>query len=60
MTSMTQNGDTPDTALTPAGVRPLVTSIFLLLLLAAIGLSLWRGPAILLDLAGYAQTLWCF
>lgn len=32
----------------------------LVLLFAAIASILWRGPAILLDLSGYAQALWCF
>lgn len=48
----------------PAGpsrrLRVSVAAFVLVLLLAAIAAIMWRGPAILLDLSGYAQALWCF
>lgn len=57
---MSQGDATARSAAPPKLVRHAVATIVLVLLLAAIAAIAWRGPAILLDLSGYAQALWCF
>ena len=56
------NGDTTDKAsrsLLPPGVRRWVIGGVIVLVVIAVALMAWRGPAILLDLAAMAWA-WCF
>lgn len=50
----------PGTSPPSRKVRLAIAGFVMVLLFAAIAAILWRGPAILLDLSGYAQALWCF
>lgn len=44
----------------PARVRPVLITLVVSLAVAACAAFVVRGPAILIDLAGLAQSLWCF
>lgn len=47
-------------ALFPAVIRPwLMAALAVLVTVAIVGI-LWRGPAILLDLAALSNRIWCF
>ena len=46
--------------LLPSAVRTKVAVAMALLLLAGIVGLMWRGPAILLDLAAFSNMIWCF
>ncbi len=54
---MIENANIP--ALLPPRVRRLVIAGVLALVVVAVGLMAWRGPAILLDLAAMAKFI-CF
>lgn len=57
---MTNTAVPPGASAPPRKVRLAIALIVMVLLFAAIAAIVWRGPAILLDLSGYAQALWCF
>ena len=58
---MQQNGASEQRPhILPDRVRVVVGVLFVMLLLVGVAAFMHRGPAILLDLAGLAQSLWCF
>lgn len=60
MLGMLKTQDNRGAHILPAWIRPAVLASFALLLLMGLAGLLWRGPAILLDLAALSNALWCF
>ena len=50
----------PHPSILPPGIRPWIVAMIIALTIAASALWLWRGPALLLDLAALSGGWICF